>query len=372
MLRIANIEVSKLNIPFNMTFSHASASRNSTQSILVKVTTTCGLVGYGEGCPREYVTDESLDSAMVFIECKKNSVFESIHDLVSLENWVNENESEIDAHPAAWCAVELAVLDVIAKLESCSIEKLLEIEINRETFTYTAVLGNSELHVFEQQVNQYKKLGLQDFKVKITGNLAEDNAKLDIVVQDNDLPRIRMDANNLWKRKEDVINYLKLLNHPIYALEEPLAPEQYDDLRDIARETGIQIILDESFQRRLQLSCIVDNPGYWILNIRVSKMGGLIRSLDIINKAQDAGIPIIVGAHVGETSLLTRAGLVIAQAAHNVIIGQEGGFGTYLLKYDIWKRPLQFKKNGKLYFDLTKNVKPGFGLHINSRHNSVK
>ena len=78
MPKIKKIEFSELNIPFNVTFSHASASRESTQSIWVKVTTTRGLTGYGEGCPREYVTGESLESVKRFIGKINKSVCENI------------------------------------------------------------------------------------------------------------------------------------------------------------------------------------------------------------------------------------------------------------------------------------------------------
>jgi len=44
---------------------------------------------------------------------------------------------------------------------------------------------------------------------------------------------------------------------------------------------------------------------------------------------------VIVGAHVGETSLLTRAALTVANSARDLLVAQEGAFGTHLLARDV-------------------------------------
>ncbi len=61
-------------------------------------------------------------------------------------------------------------------------------------------------------------------------------------------------------------------------------------------------------------------------------MGGLLRSLNVAEAARRRGIPIVVGAQVGETSVLTRAALVVARSAGDRLLAQEGAFGTYLLE----------------------------------------
>ena len=67
-MKIADLEIRKLEIPFKVSFKHASAERSATESILVTAVSDCGQTGYGEGCPRSYVTDESIDSAIAFFE----------------------------------------------------------------------------------------------------------------------------------------------------------------------------------------------------------------------------------------------------------------------------------------------------------------
>ncbi|MEX0829433.1 MAG: hypothetical protein WD032_04260 [Nitrospirales bacterium] len=72
------------------------------------------------------------------------------------------------------------------------------------------------------------------------------------------------------------------------------------------------------------------------------------RSLAIAKKAKAMGIPIIIGAQVGETSILTRASLTLASQYRDILLAQEGAFGTYLLEHDITDTPLMFGAGGTL------------------------
>ena len=101
-------------------------------------------------------------------------------------------------------------------------------------------------------------------------------------------------------------------------------------------------------------------------------MGGLIRSLNIVEKARKLGIGLIIGAQVGETSLLTRAGLVVANVARDILVAQEGAFGTYLLEQDICDAPLMFGKSGILSVaDYSTLQDPGLGFKFDSNPNFI-
>jgi L-alanine-DL-glutamate epimerase-like enolase superfamily enzyme len=90
----------------------------------------------------------------------------------------------------------------------------------------------------------------------------------------------------------------------------------YDELK-------IPIILDESFTQWEQFEKIQHSPETWVINLRISKMGGLLRSLSIANKAKELKIPIIIGAQVDETSILSRAAPILAHASRDHLIAQE-------------------------------------------------
>ena len=343
-----NLTIKKLEIPFKQAFAHATATRSCTESVVVKAESPNGVVGVGEGCPRKYVTGETIQTATSFFDAHREA-WEQFRSLEDLKVWMTTNSRGIDMNPASWCAVELALLDRWGQEHGQSIEAFLNLKELTEKFQYSAVLGTENVATFEQQAQQFSALDFCDFKVKVTGNFENDRQKMEFLKH---LPiknlRIRLDANNLWKTAAEAVTYLKSLQYPFMAIEEPLHVGDYDGCREISQQLGVPIILDESFLRSDQLGCLQADPQSWIINIRISKMGGILRSLAIAKQAKAMGLPIIIGAQVGETSILTRAALTVANQYRHILLAQEGAFGTYLLEHDLTRTPLMFGKGGRL------------------------
>ena len=87
---------------------------------------------------------------------------------------------------------------------------------------------------------------------------------------------VRADANNRWTDAPTAITYLESLNFKFFTLEEPLQAGDIDGMRQIAETLGTHIILDESLLRAEQLVRFAESSACWIVNLRVSKMGGLL------------------------------------------------------------------------------------------------
>lgn len=364
-MNINEITLNSLEIPFRLEFKHAAASRKVTSTAWITVRSE-KYAGYGESCPREYVTGETMESVKSFFKTHKKSLQEKIDSLSSLQDWSLEHRSAIDQNPAAWCAIELALLDMLALETDQSIEQLLDLPALSGEFQYTAVLGDNKIEHFARQVDQYAAMAFGDYKLKISGDLEKDKEKLQYLVGAKTDARIRLDANNLWQQAAIASDYLNSLETELFAIEEPLAANDYNGLREVANAVKTKIILDESFLREDQFALINNDPSNWIINLRVSKMGGILRSLKIVEMARSYGIAIIIGAQVGETSLLTRSALTVANASRDILIAQEGAYGTILLEKDICQPPLMFGKGGRIAQDQLNYIgSRGFGLNVN-------
>ena len=358
------LHVRSLEIPFRQRFKHAAAERSTTGSIWVEAANEAGLRGFGEGCPRRYVTGETIDSAITFFASVREEM-SALDGLESLKAWIATNTARIDANPSAWCAVELALLDLLAREHRQSVEQLLSLPPLRGPFQYTAVLDSGDQKSFERQLARYSEIGFRDFKLKLSGEREADQARLSALSAAGPaIVSLRLDANNLWPDADVALGYLATLHHRAFALEEPIAAGDYLGLVTIADSARIKIILDESFLRLEQFDALPLASDRWIINLRISKMGGVLRSLAIAARAAELKIPIIIGCQVGETSLLTRAALTVAQSVPRpFLIGQEGAFGTLLLEQDIIAPPLMFGVGGQL--ELSAHDFPhalGFGL----------
>lgn len=340
------IDVQRLVIPFKHSFSHASATRQETETILVKATTSAGVSGYGEGCPRAYVTGETVESAMHFITSYALD-FSRLEDLESVIKWHESNTERVDQNPSAWCAVECAILDALSRESKCPIESFLSLQELKGEFNYTAVLGSEGMDTFDVVMSMYQKFGFTEYKLKISGDLELDQKKIELLKSRPDF-QLRLDGNNLWKEVDEASRYIEALNYKFVGIEEPLTANSIDLMRRLSIEIDTKIILDESFLKIQDFEKIVADPQHWIINLRISKMGGILRSLKVAEKAKEKNIGLIIGAQVGESSILTRAALTVAGQYKEYLTSQEGAFGTHLLERDITKTPLCFGFKGKL------------------------
>ena len=345
------VEIGSFPMPFRIVFKHTSAARAATENIVVRLADPGGKVGHGEGCPRSYVTGETKRSAQDFVVEHGNDLANSVSDVAELESWIDLHQETIDQNPAAFCALELAMLDLLARRSEESVESLLDLPDLQGPYTYSAVLGDSGPLTYGTQVVRYRLGGLKNFKLKLSGEAKRDETKLrwfrgrfgSLVAN-----TVRVDANNLWTEPEVAATYLRQLDFPLLGIEEPLTANDLDGFLAIAEAVDSRIILDESLLRQNQLDQLPGEAKRWILNCRISKSGGLLRSLRLIDGAMNAGLGIIVGAHVGETSLLTRAALTAATSAGSSLLAQEGAFGTYLLTEDLCLDPIMFGRRGSL------------------------
>ena len=364
-MKLKHLSAKKLEIPFKVNFKHALANRFKTESILVSAKSSTENIGYGEGCPRSYVTNESVDTALNFIRDYKNQIL-GISTLQDLKSFIERNKDIIDINPAAWCAVELALLDLLGKESQQSVEKLLQLPKLRSEFKYTAIIGDWEVNTTKLFFEKFLSMGFKDFKLKLSGDLNQDLSKIKLLrqVKRGDIT-IRVDANKLWGNSEQAFSYLNNLEYQFFSVEEPLGKFSYRALIELSEKLGTKIILDESFRKIEDLAKLQNSIDNFILNIRISKMGGILRSLDIAKKAAEKGFDLILGAQVGETSILSRAALTIASNYYKNVIAQEGAFGDFLLDKDICIPSIKFGGDGILkvseYIDSNSY---GLGLNI--------
>ncbi|MDD4974026.1 MAG: enolase C-terminal domain-like protein [Bacteriovorax sp.] len=333
-----------IQIPFKAKFAHHSKTRESTETIVVEIKNNNGnngnngnnndkkpLSGFGESCPRSYVTGEDIQSAQIFI-AEMAPLLEQVYSLDELKRLKASLTKEIDKNPSAWCALEMAMLDLLAREKNISVEKLLGLHSKTDTIPYSGVIGIDSFTAVLLKFIIYKSLGFNDFKIKLSGEQAKDLKTLKLISRWS--KKVRVDANNLFTTPQEAIAYLLPLRSFIWAVEEPVGPHAFTDMKEIAMALKIKIILDESFLNIASLENIKGMHEMFIPNLRISKLGGVLRTLELVAKLEESNFHWILGSHVGEMSLLTRASLLISGNCSKALIAIEGGFSTHLLSYD--------------------------------------
>lgn len=342
-MRPLELKFVSLPIPFRVRFGHASAVRERAENIIVAVRDADGLVGLGEGCPRSYVTGKSVASATGFVE-KHRADFLDLGSLNDLKDWMADRASEIDVNPSAFCAVELALLDLFARQAQMPIEGLLGLPPLCDA-TASAVYSTGSALKFYTQAALFRFNGMRNSKLKVSGDARKDLRRAAFLARAG---KVRLDANNLWNDVDTAVVVLKALSRFVWAVEEPLSAGDWRGLRDLNARTGLSIIADESLVTVNDLGAMPPGEAF-IPNLRISKLGGLIRSVDVLCRALEQSRKIIVGAQVGETSILARAGLALVSAAGANLVGYEGGYGPLLLAYDVATPRVRIGRHGTVY-----------------------
>lgn len=342
------IDFRLLKIPFKVSFKHNSASRKVTSTLWVEIS-RAEFVGIGEGCPRSYVTGESEESCVTFISSRRESLLK-IDDYPSLLVWRENNISDIEKNPAAWCAIELAFLDLFAQESDQSINELIGEAFLPGELTYSAILGDSSPGVWEKLCDWHFENQMSNFKLKLNGDVLLDSDRINYILNKYSNAEIRVDANNMWGSFEEAVAYLNHLPKNINGVEEPLHFPDWNGLSKLSRLISCPIILDEHVCNISDLMKI-ENPNSKIVNLRVSKCGGLINSISMGKEALKLGMKVIVGAQVGETSALTRAGFLLSSALSHNVWAHEGAYGKLLLEEDPFRDYYQLGLKGKVFFD---------------------
>jgi L-alanine-DL-glutamate epimerase-like enolase superfamily enzyme len=357
-MRLKQIEIFRLQIPLCMPIKHHLAERSHSDNLVVKIVTDSGVVGYGEGVARQYVTGETMESSLRFLpDCLIPEINDfKITGLGDLEKalWALASPERRAQAPAACCALELAILDAAGKSWSCSVGDMFG-RIN-QTLIYSAVLPMMNPPSFERALNIVQDLKMAFVKIKVGNEKDLELLSLARKVLGEQV-NIRVDANGAWSNEEAEKRIASMTTYGISAVEQPVPKEDILGLKRVADRASVPVVADESLCTEGDAKSLASLGACQIFNLRLSKCGGILAAVRMHEIARKKGIASQLGCQVGETGILAAAGRQLAVCRE--LVHLEGSYSNYLLKEDIVQEPVDFGPGG-----LAKPL-PAFGLGIN-------
>lgn len=365
-MKIHTISLERLQIPLTTRFSQANNSTAFSDSMILQLTSENGVIGYGESCPRPYVTGEDASSVQQDIKriapVLKQIEFASVEDIRTciMDRFLQE------IGPAACCAIELALLDVLGKMKRQSTLHLLG-GTYRDHYQYCGVLPMGSPQTMQKLLLQFKAIGFQEVKLKIGTDLQRSLQAIQMVKQlMGGSTRIRLDVNCAWDLTTAEQQIPDLIEAGAHNFEQIFPADQLTDFQKITAAFGdhTRIAIDEGLNTPRSAIHLIEEKICNQFNLKISKHGGIFSTLAICRIAKEHGIGCQLGAHFGETSLLTSAGLIIASMVEE-LTSLEGAFGTHLLTHDITDTPLQFGKGGSISHPASILNPTGLGIVVN-------
>jgi muconate cycloisomerase len=269
---------------------------------------------------------------------------------------------------AARCALELAVLDAYGKrfreplataVRLADVPGLRLSDRPAPVRYSSAITASSPLRECISAIKM-RIYGFHQVKLKVGVDGQDDPSRL------RTLRRIlgrrmdvRLDANEAWPASELVERLRPLLPYRPSAIEQPVPHAEVGRLTELRPQLGVPVMLDESLCGYPDALRAVEHAMADLLNVRLSKCGGVIPSLRIIALAQRAGLGVQLGCHPGESGLLSAAGRHVASNLQGLRY-VEGSYDRHILarnlvvedvtfRYGGWARPLE---------------RPGLGVRI--------
>lgn len=349
-MNVEQVSIHDLKIPFSRSVEHHLQARRETESIILIVRDRQGMCGFGEGTPRPYVTGERLEESRVAAcTLARRVVGQTIGSRDALFDGLAAigRSGTAVAHPAAGCALETALLDLWARREGLPLYRLFSSKSTTDRLRYSGVIPFiSRDDRFLQTLELVEQLKLPALKLKVvdrSSGIAQLKRIRAVIGPDVD---IRVDANGAFTPREALafIEEAEPLN--ISMVEQPVAREDLDGLQAVSAASRIPVIADESMYTTRGPQYLIDNRICDGLNIRLSSCGGLLKARDLYRRAVSRKMRVVLGAHVGETAVLSLAGRHLAmlcpQAVH-----LEGSFSKYLLTADLVDTDVSFGIGGE-------------------------
>jgi muconate cycloisomerase len=356
-LRATQLDIYRTSIPMR-SFEHAAASRDVAEAVVVRAAFSDGGCGWGETLPRRYVTGETIETVLADLEAIvwPAAAGADFTDAAAALAAIPTAAGDGRCLNAAACAVELACVDwALRRGGPAAMGGLIggRTMARRIDVRVSGVLGSSDPARTARRLRLMRWYGLRDFKLKLGFGEDVDGENLRVVRRRIGRAvtagrcTLRVDVNGGWDADSTPQRVAGLAGpFGVSAVEQPVYCPA-GELVDLARRCNVPLIADESLLTEADAEALLAKPRRVWWNVRMSKNGGLLRAARLLDMAGQAGVTVVVGCMVGESSILSAAQRRLLQFVGGVRF-VEGNYGRFLLAGDLTARSLRFGYGGRL------------------------
>lgn len=296
-LDVVRIELFVVELPLLQPFTISVGSVYSRKLVLVKMTDRQGVVGWGEATP----LDEPIYKPDYFGSIY--AVLEQILAPAVLRQGVFETPEELDdslsfvrGHYFAKAALSIAAYDIAAQKKNQSLADYLGATKKEIALSHTISITKSPREMLEEAARA-TEAGYKDIKLKIAPQADLPFARA-LREEYPDLP-LMVDANSAYRYNEENLKLFREIDKlDFFCIEQPLDWNDFYDHALLQKQIHTPIALDESidcvhdFEQALALqSCR-------LLNIKISRVGGLTTARRLYDLARRNNIGLWVGGMI--------------------------------------------------------------------------
>lgn len=279
--------------PLVHTFETSSHRKSHLDHIVVELTDETGAVGWGETASpsHPFYSAETLDTALLITE-------QYLLPALLGTEWRHPEEvsrlwSKVRGHEFAKAGVDMAAWVLYSSVQGIPLASALG--GSRSEVQAGVSLGiEPTLDELLAQVQKQVDAGYGRVKLKIApGWDVEPVREVRTAFPDLDL---HVDANGAYGRTPEEADQLARLDgFGLTMIEQPFAPRNFLSSAQLAARLQTPVCLDESVETVDDLRTMISLQAGSILNIKVSRMGGLTAARAAHDLAAEHGIPVWCG-----------------------------------------------------------------------------
>ena len=294
----AALRATALDLPLLRPFRTARGAKDVARNVLVEVEHD-GIVGRGEGAPiPRYAQDQaSALRALERFAVPDASPFEQ-------DRWLEAFDRGAGTELAARCALESALWDWAGQATGRPVYDLLSIDPARAPLSSYTISVDDPERIRERVVEARSWPVL---KLKMAGG-TQDRAMVEALREESVGP-FRVDANEAWSFDEarEKIAWLSTLGCEL--VEQPLPAGRLVETARLRDSSAIPLAADEDAVLGVDPAevCAV----YDLVNVKLTRLGGLRRAVQWLHAARSEGCGVMVGCFA-ESTLGIAASAVLA------------------------------------------------------------
>jgi L-alanine-DL-glutamate epimerase-like enolase superfamily enzyme len=259
-------------------------------STVVAVETDTGITGYAECCPlgSAYLPSYAHGVRAGLAEIGPKLVGRDPTALWPLNHLM---DAVLRGHPYVKAPIDIACWDILGKVAGLPVHTLLGGAEQDAIALYRAISQEDSARMAEK-IAGYRREGYTKFQLKVGGDPNEDIERIRAcraILQPGDV--LVADANTGWTMADAarVVNAVADLDVHI---EQPCA--SYEESVSIRRRTALPFVLDEVIGTVGDLVKGIAEDAFDIINLKISKVGGLTKAKLMRDICVASGIPMTI------------------------------------------------------------------------------
>jgi L-alanine-DL-glutamate epimerase-like enolase superfamily enzyme len=323
-LRIIKVQCVPVTLPIEP-YTDAYGSYDDLRYALAIVHTDDGMTGVGEASPIDpSFYGETQDSMRSVIEEHIDPLIRG-QDPLNIEKIESDIDRRIAGNSCAKTAIDIALYDLAGKALGVPVYKLLG-GLFREKAAAGLELGIVAAEDMAGQVGRLIELEAKAVKIHVGGAPQEDIRSIRALRNAvGESVAIRADANGFYTTAEAIEVMRKVENCELEYFEQPVAKSNMDGLTAIRRSVSTPIAVDEGVWTPQDAIEICKRNAADIINIKLTRVGGLNKAKKIANIAEAAALKCHVGCEL-ELGVGNAAKVHLAVSLANATCAAAGEF----------------------------------------------